>query len=67
MRADSGEVSWDQHKGKWMVRIRIGEEVIHRFFNLPHEADEPTLRSVANKAMEDEGFESNVTPVTIQR
>jgi hypothetical protein len=67
MRADRAEVSWDQDKGKWMVRIQIGEEIIRRYVDLPKGADEPALRSEANKAMEDEGYEANVTPVTVSR
>src|SRR5215469_18903886 len=49
MRADRVEVSWDQTKSNWLLRIVSGEEVIRRHCKAPKDADEQTLRSVAKK------------------
>jgi len=49
MRADRVEVSWDQTKSIWLLRIVSGEEVIRRHCKAPKDADEQTLRSVAKK------------------
>jgi len=65
MRADRAEVSWDSGKSKWLVRIAIGEEVIRRYCDLPKNADEPALRSAAQKTLKDEGFEADGTAITI--
>jgi hypothetical protein len=59
MRADRVEVSWEAQKSKWLVRIEAGEEVIRRHCDLPQNADEGTLRSAAQKTVQDEGYELN--------
>ncbi len=59
MRADSVEVSWDNDKSKWLVRIVSGEEIIRRHCNLPKDADDQTLRSAAQKTAVDEGYEAD--------
>ena len=53
MRADHVEVSWDAAKSKWLVRIESGEEVIRRHCDAPKNADDQTLRSVAQKTAQD--------------
>jgi hypothetical protein len=67
MRPDRVELSWDAVKSNWLVRIESGEEVIRRHCNLPKNADEPTLRSAAQKTVEDEGYEPDVTQLIIRR
>jgi hypothetical protein len=67
MRADLVEVSWDAQKNKWLVRIQAGEEVIRRHCDVPKNADEATLRSAAQKTMQDEGFEADGVRMTIRR
>jgi hypothetical protein len=67
MRADRVEVSWDADKSKWLVRIVTGEEVIRRHCDLPKDADEPSLRSAAQKLVQDEGYEPDSTNITIRR
>jgi len=57
MQADRVELSWDDSKSKWMVRIQVGEEVIRRHCDLPRNADEPALQQAAKKTLQDEGFE----------
>ena len=56
MQADRVEVSWDQNKSKWLVRIQNGEEVIRRYCDLPKNADESAIRSAAQKTVQDEGY-----------
>ncbi|HET9182412.1 MAG TPA: hypothetical protein VFP59_09785 [Candidatus Angelobacter sp.] len=57
MQADRVELSWDDSKSKWMVRIQVGEEVIRRYCDLPRSADEASLQQAAKKTLKDEGFE----------
>lgn len=59
MHADGIEVSWDNDKSAWLVRITSGEEVIRRHCNLPRNADEQALRSAAQKTAKDEGYEAD--------
>jgi hypothetical protein len=67
MRADNVEVSWDNAKSKWMVRIQTGEEVIRRPSNLGKNADEQALRSAAEQALKDEGYELDSAVIVIRR
>jgi hypothetical protein len=67
MRADRVEVSWDADKKKWVVRIQVGEEVIRRSCDVPRDAMEPTIRSAAQQAMKDEGYEADVMGMTVHR
>ena len=57
MQADRVELSWDDSKSKWLVRIQVGEEVIRRHCDLPRNANEPALQLAAQKTLQDEGFE----------
>ncbi len=67
MTADLVEVSWDAEKSKWLIRITEGEEVIRRHFDLPRNADEQSLRTTAQKTVQDEGYEFDPTKLTIKR
>ncbi len=67
MRADKVEVLWDADKDKWLVRIQAGEEVTRRHCDVPKDADEQTLRSAAQKAVRDEGYEPDFMHMTIHR
>jgi len=67
MRADRVELSWDAAKSHWLLRIESGEEVIRRHCNAPKNADEQTLRSAAQKTVEDEGYEPDVAQLIIRR
>jgi len=58
MRADQVEVSWDNEKSNWLVRIASGEEIIRRHYNAPKNADEQTLRSAAQQTAKDEGYDA---------
>jgi hypothetical protein len=67
MQADRVEVSWDANKSKWLIRIVSGEEVIRRHSDAPKDADEQTLRSVAQKTVADEGYEPDPARISIRR
>lgn len=56
MKADRVEVSRDEQKNKWLIRIQVGEEVIRRYSDLAGNVDEPTLRRVAAQLAGDEGY-----------
>jgi hypothetical protein len=67
MRADRAEVSWDDSKSKWLVRIVVGEEVVRRHCDAPKGADDAALRSAAMKTLQDEGYDADTSIVTIKR
>jgi len=67
MHADRVEISWDTTKSNWLVRIIAGEEVIRRHYKIPKDADEQTLHSVANKTVQEEGYEPDVVELSIRR
>lgn len=67
MQADRVEVSWDDSKSKWLVRIQSGEEVIRRYCDLPKSVDESALRSAAQKTVQDEGYALDGSSITISR
>jgi hypothetical protein len=66
MRADQVEASWDPVKNKWLLRIRIGEEVIRRYCDLPKNAEEETLKSIARKTLLDEGYDADPKELKIR-
>lgn len=66
MRADRSELSWDEQKSKWLVRIEVGEEVIRRYCDLPQNADQQTLRNAAQKTLQDEGYDTDAEISIIQ-
>lgn len=67
MQADRVEVSWDDNKSKWVVRIQSGEEVIRRYCDLPKSADDGALRSAAQKTVQDEGYAVDGANMTVRR
>jgi len=67
MRPDHVEVLWDAAKSKWLVRIETGEEVIKRLCDAPKNADEPTLRSAAQKIVEAEGYGVDLSSISVRR
>jgi hypothetical protein len=66
MKADRAEVSWDEQKKKWLIRIAVGEEVIRRHCEEEKSADQAKLRSAAAKTAIDEGYEISPADITIQ-
>ena len=67
MHADRVEVSWDDGKKKWLVRLQAGEEVIRRHFDRPKNSDEQTLRSAAQQTAQEEGYEPELADIAIRR
>ena len=67
MQPDHVDVSWDVAKSKWLIRIETGEEVIRRQCNEPKSADDQSLRSAAQKIVQDEGYESDLTRISVHR
>lgn len=67
MHADRVEVSWDEEKSKWLVRIEVGEEVVRRLCDLSQNADEQSLRAAAQKIVADEGYEASAADIAILR
>jgi hypothetical protein len=67
MRPDRVEVSWDETKAQWLVRIVNGEEVIRRHCNQPKSADDESLRVAALKTVQDEGYESDLASISVKR
>jgi hypothetical protein len=67
MRADRVDVSWDNDKANWVVRMAAGEEVIRRHCKMAKDADEAALRSAAQKTVQDEGYELDPASISIQR
>lgn len=67
MRADEVEASWDAAKKSWLLRIRIGQEVIRRHCDAARNADDGVLKSLAQKTLQDEGFDFEPAELTIRR
>lgn len=59
------EVSWDEEKKKWLVRIQVGEEVIRRRPDAPKQSDEATLRAIAVQTTADEGYKVDPSQVVV--
>ena len=66
VRADSAQVTWDNDKSKWLIRIQLGEEVIRRYCNEPKGAGPETVRAAAIQTAHDEGYEIDPGSVTVQ-
>jgi hypothetical protein len=67
MRADRVEVSWDEAKHKWLVRIEVGSEVLRRHCNHPRNVNQDTLEAAAQQTVTDEGYEIDKTRISIVR
>jgi hypothetical protein len=67
MRAELVQVSWDSTKSKWVLRIEAGAEVIRRHMDVSKDADDQTLRSAAQKTVQDEGYEVDFTEIVVHR
>ena len=65
MRADQAQVSWDDKNKTWLVRIKIGEEVIRRHSKTAKDTDDQTLRSLAVKVAQEEGYELEPSKVSV--
>lgn len=66
MKADRVEVSRDEQKNKWLIRIQVGEEVIRRYCDGGKDADEATLRDAALRTVRDEGYTVEPSNIVVQ-
>jgi hypothetical protein len=67
MKADRVEVSRDQQSNRWLIRIKVGEEVIRRQCNEAKDVDEATLRRVAAKTAADEGYSVDPSEIVLSQ
>jgi hypothetical protein len=67
MKADQVEMTWDAEKRKWLVRIKVGEEVIRRFCKEGKDASEQELFAAAQKTAVDEGYDVEPGKITVRR
>ena len=67
MLADRVEVSWDNGKAKWVVRIEVGAEVIRRPCTKPRNVDEEVLRAAAEQTVIDEGYQFEAGKISVRR
>lgn len=63
MKADRVEVSRDEQGNGWLIRIKVGEEVIRRRYTEAKDSDEATLRRAAAKTAADEGYAVEPTEI----
>ena len=66
MKSDRVDVSWDEQKKKWLIRITVGEEVIRRYCDEGKSADPQKLRSAAAQTAVDEGYQVDPAAIFIQ-
>ena len=68
VRVNAAAVSWDAERKRWLIRLRVGEEVIKRAVpNAKRDADDEVLRSLAVETAKDEGYDLNPLCVMITR
>ncbi len=66
LSADSAQVSWDIDKKHWLVRVKIGEEVIRRSIpKVPQSAGDEVLRSAAVEMAMADGYQVDPAKVAI--
>jgi hypothetical protein len=68
LKADKAVVNWEPAKKQWVIRVQSGEEVIKRPSpKTPRDAQEDVLRSLAVATAKDEGYELDISSVTVAR
>ena len=65
MKADRVEITRDDERKNWLIRIWVGDEVIRRHCNEPANADPTTLRNAAMKTANDEGYTIDASDITL--
>jgi len=66
LSADSAQVNWDIDKKHWLVRVKIGEEVIRRTMpEVPQSAGDEVLRSAAVEVALADGYQVDPAKVVI--
>ena len=64
MKADRIEITHDEQRKGWLIRIWVGDEVIRRHCHEPADADRTRLRDAAIKTANDEGYTIDPSDVT---
>ena len=68
MVVNQAAVTWDAAKKHWVIRFQIGAEVIKRLgLKTAHDADDESLRTMAVKVAEDDGYQLSPAAVTVSR
>jgi hypothetical protein len=68
IKADSAQVAWDAEKKHWIVRLKIGEEVVKRpCAKSKYEVDEQVLREMAITTARDDGYDLDASSISVQR
>jgi hypothetical protein len=62
--ADRIEVTRDEQRKGWLLRIWVGDEVIRRYCNEPADVDRAKLRDAAVKTANDEGYAVDASNVS---
>lgn len=66
LRADSAHVNWDTGKKQWLVRVKIGEEIIRRPLpKTPQTAPDNELRALAVESARADGYDMDPAKVEI--
>jgi len=68
LEVNQAAVAWDPDKKRWVIRFQVGAEVIKRpGLRTSRDADDESLRSMAVKVAEDDGYQLNPAAVTVSR
>ena len=68
VEVNQAAVTWDADKKHWVIRFQIGAEVIKRpGLKTARDADDESLRSLAVKIAQDDGYQLSPTAVTVSR
>jgi len=68
VQVNEAAVTWDADKKRWVIRFQIGAEVIKRpGLKSTRDADDESLRSMAVKVAQDDGYQLSPAAVTVSR
>ena len=68
IRANQAQVKWEADKKRWIVRVRVGEEVIRRpCKGADASIENDALKSLAIQTAREEGYELADDAVVIER
>ena len=67
VRANGAEVFWEAQKKSWVVRIRVGEEVLRRTCkNTKRDSNDDELRTLAVETAMADGYELAAEQVAVK-
>ena len=68
VQVNQAAVTWDVDKKRWVIRFQVGAEVIKRpGLKSARDADDESLRSMAVKVAQDDGYQLSPAAVTVSR